>query len=144
MRKINIAKIMIPKVFTAFLHENDSVRQGLEVMTNHGYTAIPVLDEQERYLGSISEGDFLRHIMTVGDTDKRVHEQYRIGTIMRKDFCPAIRIEADQKQVISAILNQNFVPIIDDRNVLCGILTRKGVIEYLDSLLPDEDDENRG
>ena len=38
---MNIAMVMIPKVSTVFLHENDTVRQGLERFTVHGYTAIP-------------------------------------------------------------------------------------------------------
>ena len=29
------------------------------------------------------------------------------------------------------MLNQNFVPIVDGRNALCGILTRKRLIEFL-------------
>ena len=40
---MNIAKLMIPKLYTAFLHENDTIRQGLECFTHHGYTAIPCL-----------------------------------------------------------------------------------------------------
>ena len=44
---MNIAKIMIPKVCTVFIHEDDTVRQGIEVMKRHGYTAIPVLDPGE-------------------------------------------------------------------------------------------------
>ena len=52
---MNIAKLMIPKVSTAFLHENDTVRQGLERFTIHGYTAIPVLNEREQYIGSVTE-----------------------------------------------------------------------------------------
>ena len=38
---MNIAQIMIPKVCTVFLHEHNTVRQGLEVMTRNGYSAIP-------------------------------------------------------------------------------------------------------
>lgn len=38
---MNLAKIMIPKVSTVFLRENQTVRQGWEVMHRHGYTAIP-------------------------------------------------------------------------------------------------------
>ena len=50
---LNIAKIMIPKVCTVFIHEDDTVRQGIEVMKRHGYTAIPVLDPGERYIGTL-------------------------------------------------------------------------------------------
>lgn len=128
---MNIAQIMIPKVCTVFLHEHNTVRQGLEVMTRNGYSAIPVLDEAGGYVGSVSEGDFLRHVMAVGTTELRAHEQYRIASLVRRDFCPPLHIEAEESQVISAILNQNFVPIVDARGALCGILTRRAVIAYL-------------
>lgn len=128
---MNIAKLMIPKVSTAFLHENDTVRQGLEKFTVHGYTAIPVLNEREQYIGSITEGDFLRHVLITGSTDLKAQEQFRIKNLVRRDFCPALPIDASSEEVVAAALNQNFVPIIDGRGTLCGILTRKRVIEYL-------------
>ena len=43
----------------------------------------------------------------------------------------AAGIAAEQKDVIAAVSNQNFVPIVDGRGVFCGIITRKGVIESL-------------
>ncbi len=128
---MNIAKIMIPKVSTVFLHEKDTIRQGLERFVAHGYTAVPVLNENDQYVGSVTEGDFLRHIMKTGLTDKKAHEQYKIESIVRRDFCPALTIDADIRDVISAALNQNFLPIVDDRGALCGILTRRVIIEYL-------------
>ena len=128
---MNIVKIMIPKALTVFLTENSTVRQGLETMLHHGYTALPVLDQHNRYIGSITEGDLLRYVMDLGTTDKRFMEDDRLGSIMRRDFCPAITIDADEKEVIHAITNQNFVPIVDSQNALCGILTRRGVIRYL-------------
>ena len=128
---MNIARIMIPKVSTVFLHEKDTVRQGLERFMVHGYTAIPVLNEQEQYIGSVTEGDFLRHLLTVRTTDLKEQEQYRIESIVRRDFCPALPIDAEFQKVVAATLNQNFVPIVDGRGVLCGILTRKNMIEYL-------------
>lgn len=128
---MNIAKIMIPKVCTVFLSEKQTVRQGLEILTRNGYTAIPVLDADQHYMGCINEGDFLRHILSLGTTDKKVLENTRVGELVRRDFCPALNIDADDQEVISSILNQNFVPIVDGRNTLCGILTRRGVIAYL-------------
>lgn len=128
---MNIAKLMIPKVYTAFLHENDTIRQGLECFTIHGYTAIPVLNEHEQYIGSVTEGDFLRHVLATGTTDLKEQERYRIKAIVRRDFCPALSIDADPAVVVAATLDQNFVPIVDGRGTLCGILTRKSVIKYL-------------
>lgn len=108
-----------------------TIRQGLERFMVHGYTAVPVLNDQEQYIGSVTEGDFLRHLLACQTTDLKVQEGYRLGSIVRRDFCPALQIDADSEQVVTAMLNQNFVPIVDGRNALCGILTRKRLIEFL-------------
>lgn len=128
---MNIARIMIPKSLTIFLHDGDTVRQGMESMRCHGYTALPVLDGNGRYIGSVNEGDLLRCVLSAGSTDKHALENYRIGDILRRDFCPALPIDAEESVVIDAVLQQNFVPIVDARNVLCGIVTRKRLICYL-------------
>ena len=47
---MNLARIMIPKVSTVFLKENQSVRQGWEIMNRNGDTAIPVLDTDGKYI----------------------------------------------------------------------------------------------
>lgn len=86
---MNIIKIMTPKALTVFLHTGDTVRQGLELLRQHGYTAIPVLNDQGEYLGSITEGDFLRHILAVGTTDRKAHEKYRIGGLLPPGLLPA-------------------------------------------------------
>ena len=107
----------------------------LEVQTLSYDEFLPALetaiDEAGGYVGSVSEGDFLRHVMAVGTTELRAHEQYRIASLVRRDFCPPLSIEAEDATVIEAIMNQNFVPIVDDRGALCGILTRRAVIGYL-------------
>ena len=128
---MNIAKIMIPRACTVFLNEKQTVRQGWEVMTRNGYTAIPVLDADQHYIGCVSEGDFLRHILETGSLDKMDMENHRVRALVRRDFCPPISIDEDEAEVITSARNQNFVPIIDSRNTLCGILTRRGVIAYL-------------
>ena len=125
---MNIAKIMTPKYSTACLQESSTVRQGLELMRRYGYTAIPVLNQEGRYMGCVTEGDFLRHVMAAGTTELKEHEKYRVGMIYRSDFCPALSIGASRDEVINAVLQQNFVPIVDDRGCLCGIVTRRSVI----------------
>lgn len=82
---MNIAAIMIPKVLTVFLHETDTIRQGLERFTVHGYTAVPVLNEQEQYIGSVTEGDFLRP----PPEDSHNLELKTLGTVQGCRYCSA-------------------------------------------------------
>ena len=131
---MNIAKILIPKASSIYLLESQTVRQGLEKFKHHGYTAIPVLTENGEFFGCVSEGDFLRHLLSTGSVDMKVHEQYRIREIMRQDFCPPLTIMASLEDVLEQIQQQNFVPIVDDRNCFCGIVTRRDVIQYLAQL----------
>lgn len=128
---MNIAKIMTPKVFTVLLHENNTVRQGYKIMREKGYTAIPVLDSDERYAGAVTEGDFLRFLMDNEQESCEVRDNTKIGEIIRRNFCRPIHIDADEDAVINAIIQQNFVPVVDSQEALCGIVTRRKLIEYL-------------
>ena len=125
---VNIARIMIPKVSVAVVHADDTVRQGLEIMKYHRYTSIPVLDDQDVYLGSVTEGDFLRHILSSGTTEMKDHERYRIKEIFRPNFCAPLPICATIEELVSRALDQNYVPIVDGRGCMCGIVTRRALI----------------
>ena len=128
---MNIAKIMVPKALTVCMNATDSVRQGTEIMRRHGYTAIPVLDSEGRFLGCVNDRDFLRFIVTEENYSPERQEQVTVGQIMRRDFCPPVPITASSGELIDAVLQQNFVPIVDDRGCLCGIVTRRLVIAEL-------------
>lgn len=131
MATINIAKIMIPKITTRVLHDTDTVRQSLEAMLFHGYSSIPVVDSKERFVGCVTEGDFLRYVMANENAEKKYLETSKIDEIINKNRFKAVPITAETDLIIQTITNQNFIPIVDDRNVLCGILTRKAIIQEL-------------
>ena len=57
---MNIAFLLQPKSDTAFLYDDFTLRQGLEKMRHHGYTAIPVIDREGK-----------RHRVLAGDVSVR-------------------------------------------------------------------------
>ena len=56
---MNILFFLTPKDEVAHVDDADTMRQVLEKMEHHGYTAIPLLDGDGRYIGTITEGDLL-------------------------------------------------------------------------------------
>lgn len=56
---MNVLFFLKPKASVAYIYDNNTVRQGLEKMKHYGYTAIPVIDHEGRYVGTVTEGDFL-------------------------------------------------------------------------------------
>ena len=51
---MNIAYFLLPKSRIAYLYDDFTIRQGLEKMRNRGYTAIPVITRDGRYVGTVS------------------------------------------------------------------------------------------
>ena len=77
---------MIPKISTVFLYEKDTIRQGLERFMVHGYTAVPVLNDQEQYIGSVTEGDFLRHLLACQTTDLKYRRDTDLAALFAEIF----------------------------------------------------------
>ena len=49
---------------------------------------------------------------------------------MRITWNKPIKIYAKLEQVLSQVMDQNFVPVVDDRGMFMGIITRKSVMQY--------------
>jgi len=130
MEKINVLLLLTPKTELACLYEDMNVRQALEKMRAHGYMAIPVISKDGEYVGTITEGDLLWKLVDE-DCDVETLQEYPIKEIVRKDYTSAVKVDADTKQLTNMITKQNFVPVVDDRNILMGIVTRKKVIKAL-------------
>ena len=132
MKKINVLLLLTPKNELAYIDDGMSIRQTLEKMKAHSYTQIPVISKEKgEYVGTISEGDLLWFIEEKQEYELKTLQSTNITRILRKDFHPAIKVDADFEEVIAMITKQNFVPVVDDRNILMGIVTRARVIEEL-------------
>ena len=127
---MNVAFFLIPKSHVAYLTEGSSFRQGMEKLRRYGYTAIPVVANDGRYMGSISEGDFLWNIMSMGSLDPADLEDARIDEII-SERNPSVRVTTPIPDLWDRVLDQNFVPVVDDRDMFMGIVTRRSVMSYL-------------
>lgn len=131
----NIIHLLIPKAMVAFLDDHCSLRQGLEKMKFHGYTAIPVISQDGTYIGTVSEGDFLWHLLDSGVYTMKLQEEYSILDILRSGWNAAVKIDTTMGELLLRVMDQNFVPVVDDREKFMGIITRKDVIKYYHSIL---------
>ena len=58
-------------------------------------------------------------------------EDTKITALLRKNNTPPVKVDAGIEEVVENIVNHNFVPVVDDRNVLMGIVTRRRVLQEL-------------
>lgn len=127
---MNIAFFLTPKADVARVPSTATVRQAIERMEHHGYTAIPVLAEDGRYVGTLTEGDLLWFMKQRPHIRFDETEEIPLATVqLRVDIRP-VRIDAEIEELLSRAIDQNFVPVVDDRDVFVGIVRRRTILEY--------------
>lgn len=127
---MNILFFLKPKSTLTVLETSFTIRQSLEVMEKSGYTAVPLIDEEGKYVGTISEGDFLWFFKSLGVFNIKEAEKISISTILRHRDNEPIRITEDMMNLIHLAKVENFIPVIDDRDIFIGIVTRQDIIDY--------------
>jgi len=125
---MNILFFLKPKHEVNTLKKDNTVRQAIEKLRGCGYTAVPVLDDEGRYAGSVTEGDLL---YAVADSQTpRDWEKVSIFEIMSQTRSAPVRVGADIADLWHLALTQNFVPVVDDRDAFIGIVTRQDIMRY--------------
>ena len=128
---MNILFLLTPKGEVAHIEAEDTLQQVLDKMDRHGYTALPLLSNNGKYIGTITEGDLLWYLKeqgfpkldTIGDT--------QITNIPRRRDNKAVHVHETVEGLFDKMMNQNFVPVVDDDRVFIGIVTRKDVLLHM-------------
>ena len=107
------------------------MRNTLEKMEFHRYSAIPVLSKDGKFAGTLTEGDLLWEIKNQLNLDLKEAEKVLVKDIpMRKHF-EAVGINSSMEGLVARSLTQNFVPVVDDLGHFIGIVKRRDLMDYL-------------
>jgi len=133
---MNIAHFLTPKNSVAYLYSDYTLRQGLEKMKHHGYTAIPVITRDGQYVGTVREGDFLWYLVrgeggeSLQQTDIQDAETIQLSDLPFARHYEPVNITATIETLIDKAVTQNFVPVVDDLGSFIGIVTRRDIMRY--------------
>ena len=128
---MNALLLLTPKNQLKFLDASTTARQGVEKIKVTGYSAIPVVDGQTGiYVGTISEGDLLWGLLDTPNQNLYDLEQIKLIDLIDSNKYKPMHVQSSMAEVVECIMNQNFIPLVDDRGVFMGIVTRRKVIEY--------------
>lgn len=129
---MNILFFLTPKSDVAYIFEDETLRQTVEKMEHRKFSCIPILNKEGKYTGTISEGDLLWGIkrLNINITDLKEMEDVSIMAIPRRATYKPVHADADMEDLLDRAINQNYVPVIDDKESFIGIITRKEIIKY--------------
>jgi CBS-domain-containing membrane protein len=128
---MNVAFFLIPKKDVVYLKYNATMRQALERMEFHRYSAIPLIDDEGRYMGTITEGDLLWKLKNTPGLSFRNTENIRLTEVEQHIQNHPVSINAMMEDLISRAVEQNFIPVVDDQRIFIGIVRRREILEYV-------------
>lgn len=128
---MNILRFIIPKSSVEYISTSSTVRQALEKMRYHRYVAIPVLDEDGIYIGTLRNDDLFKYFLDNGRFDSRAAERDSVMSILDKDYSKPLYHNASVNELIENVKEHNFVPVVDDRGCFIGIVLRRDILNFL-------------
>ena len=136
---MNILFFLKPKSELAYIYDYHTLRQALEIMEYHKYSSVPILNKEGEYVGTITEGDLLwglkkRNLLNIRDA-----EDISILKIDRRRDYSCVKVECDIEDLIDRAMEQNYVPVVDDKDHFIGIITRRDIINYCYRKMKDRD-----
>ena len=126
----NVLFFLTPKAMCTYLYDDYTVRQALEKMEASHYAALPILNRRGEYRGTLTEGDVLWAMKNMCHMDIRLAETRRIMEITRRKDNVPVRVTTSMHTLVERATNQNFVPVVDDKDAFIGLITRKSIIQY--------------
>ena len=127
---MNVLFFLIPKNDVAFIYDDFTLRQTIEKFDIYGYTTIPIISRDGKYVNSISEGDILHFLKKNPGLDLFEAEDVLVSNVAIKRNVNSINVSYPMESLFELAINQNFVPVVDDLNNFIGIVTRKAIIDY--------------
>ena len=127
---MNILFYLVPKSEVMYLYDDYSLRQAMEKMEYHKYSAVPIINRAGNYVGTLTEGDILWELKDRKLSNLHEAEEIMLRHTNRKRDNEPVNVNCNIEDLVMTSMNQNFVPVIDDNGIFIGIVTRKSIIEY--------------
>ena len=130
---MNIMFFLKPKSEVAVIKDDILVEDALDLMRHTSYTALPVIDKDGRYVGTLTQGDLLWYLRDSKYLQRSLLAPIR--SVPRLYDNASVPANTDMDVLFARMLEQNFAPVTDDRGMFIGIVTRRSIMQYFLSKL---------
>lgn len=132
---MNIAFFLLPKQEVVTVTHDATLRQTLEKMEHHRYTAVPIINAEGKYAGAVTEGDLLWFMKNRPELTFEMTNKVKLADVPLRLNHRSVRIDANMEDLIMLAKVQNFVPVVDDSEHFIGIVRRSEIIDYCQTIM---------
>jgi CBS domain-containing protein len=134
---MQICDFLFPKNKVAYITSSATMQEALDMLEHHQYTAIPVIDGDGKYVGTLSEGDLLWKMKNTSGLSFQNLDIVKVNEIKRRIHNECVSVKARLEDMLHLAADQNFVPVVEDNQIFIGIIRRKDIIKYYTDNITD-------
>ncbi|MBM7621784.1 putative transcriptional regulator [Bacillus tianshenii] len=127
-----LSELIIPAERVAHVQVRNNLEHALLVLTKTGYTAVPVLDPKYQLHGLISTTQIMDSILGLERIEFERLEEMVVEDVMNK-IIPRLNVNDSVENGLELLVDHPFVCIENDEHVFEGILTRRSILERLNT-----------
>ena len=128
---MNILSSLTPKSGVDYVKDDATLFKVLQVMQKRNHSAIPIINKNGRYIGTITAGDILGCISENFNLSLKDSAKFPVQNVKRTKDYKAVLVHTSFEELIDIALDQNFVPVVDDDYNFIGIITRKSIMNWM-------------
>ncbi len=113
------------------LHPDLIISKAIDILLHHKVTGVPVLDNNRKIVGMISEKDCLKLIVDSG-YNNLPYEDKTVADYMSRDV-KSVSIDSDVLDVANEFLITNYrkFPVVNDEGKLVGQISRRDILKAI-------------
>lgn len=131
--KAQESTFLTPAKNLAVVIDSHNVDHVILLLSQISYTRIPVVTDHGHYVGTISLTDILSYQMKYNLSAEEL-ESMDISHMVKRDgltLGPGYSLT----EVFHKLVDESFLPVLDDQGVLEGIIARKSILKATNALL---------
>ncbi|MFC6346301.1 cyclic-di-AMP-binding protein CbpB [Vagococcus carniphilus] len=117
----------------ATLTDTNNLEHALLVLTNIGYSKIPVLNKEQQLVGLISLSNVVSEMFDTESINPERLAEIKVSDVMDKNV-KATMLPFNIEKILNLLVDGNFIPVVDDKEKFLGIITRKEILKSVNHL----------
>ncbi|EJP25919.1 cyclic-di-AMP-binding protein CbpB [Streptococcus anginosus] len=124
---------LTPAENLAVLIDTHNADHAILLLSQMTYSRVPVVTDQKKFVGTISLTDILSYQMQHEIPDEEFMTTDIVHMVKKDDLTvgPAFTLT----EVLHKLVDESFLPVVDQDNTFQGIITRKSILKAVNALL---------
>lgn len=129
----NEESLLIDGNNVATLTDTNNLEHALLVLTNIGYSKVPVLNKEQQLVGLISLSNVVSEMFDTESINSDRLAEIKVSDVMEKEV-KSIQLPFNIEKILNLLVDANFIPVVDEKEKFLGIVTRKEILKSVNHL----------